>query len=153
MIISGTITSAPVGPSGLTVTDPVDNNPPQGFVPVGNSNQWQAKPAGVGALANAQTVTNSFNVDFSQASVFQFSPNAGQTIWPLFVNQQANLYQTVRLIITQPTGGLSYVVWPAGTTFVGGTKTLSSVTAYVDMVDISAAGQSTFLGNMLLYVH
>jgi len=146
MIVQGTITSQGVGPSSLTVTDPVDNNPPQGFVPVGNAGQWQAKPAGVGALAGTATVTNSFTIDWSTASIFQYQPTAGQTIWPLFANQMAG--QKISLYITQPTGGLSYVVWPSGFTAVGGTKTLSSVTAYVDLIDVVAVSQSVFYGNM-----
>jgi len=123
----------------------------QGFVPVGGGTQWQLKPAGVGALAPAVTVTNSVNVDWSTASIFQITGVASQTMWPLFVNQ--TIGQTIRLIVTQPTGGLDYVVWPGTTTFVGGTNTLSSVTAYVDIVDITCVAQSTFYGNMLKYVH
>ncbi len=117
--------------------------------PVGTGTGWKMQPALCGVVATAATITNSFTIDFSQASVFQYSPTAGQTIWPLFANQTPG--QQISLVITQPAGGLSYVVWPAGTTFVGGTKTLSSVTAYVDLCTVNCVGQSTFLGNLGLH--
>ena len=112
MIISGTVTSAPV--QGTTVQTPADENPPTGFVPVGSGSQWVAKPGGVGALVATVTVTNSLNVDFSTASIFQYNIGAAnQTFLPFFINQ--TIGQTVRLIITQPAASVqAQVLWPAG---------------------------------------
>jgi len=114
--------------------------------PVGTGSGWKMQPSLCGLTSATATVTNSFNIDWSQASVFAYQPTAGQTIWPLFANQTPG--QQISLVITQPTGGLSYVVWPAGITFVGGTKTLSSVTAYVDFCVVNCVSQSVFIGNL-----
>jgi len=124
----------------------------QGFVPVGGGNQWALKPGGVGAVATNVTVTNSWTVDFSTSTIFQYTLTTAQTWWPLFLNQTNG--QTVRLVVTQPAAAAwTYVVWPAGTTFVGGTKVLSSVTGGTDIFDVTCVSQSTFYGNALQYVH
>ncbi len=147
MIISGTVPSSPV--QGLSVPSPADYNPLTGFVPVGASGLWQSKPAGVGAIAAMVTVTNSLNVDWSTASVFQYTVGAAnQTFQPLFVNQTVG--QTVRLIISQPAASIQgQLLWPAGFTAVGGTRLLSSVTGGVDLWDVTAVNQSVFYANPL----
>ncbi len=150
MIISGTVSSSPV--QGVSVPSSADYNPLTGFVPVGANSQWQSKPAGVGALASTVTVTNSLNVDFSTASILQYTIGAAnQTFLPLFVNQTVG--QTVRLIIGQPPSSIQgQILWPAGFTAVGGQRLISSVTGGVDIFDVSCIGQSTFYGNPFLNV-
>ena len=131
-----------------TAPTPGDTLPysPTNRVPISTGSGWQMTPALCGTVAPAATITNSFNIDWSAGSIFQYSPTAGQTIWPLFVNQTPG--QQISLIVTQPAGGLSYVVWPSGITFVGGTKTLSSMTVLVDLCAITCVSQSVFAGNL-----
>ena len=117
-----------------------------GFVPVGGGSQWQLKPAGVGAVATNVTVTNSWTVDFSTATLFQYTLTTAQTWFPLFANQTNG--QTVRLVINQPASAApTYVSWPAGITFVGGTQYLSANTGGSDIFDVTCVSQSTFLSS------
>jgi len=132
--------------AATTVTGDTLPYSPTNSVPISTGSGWTTKPALCGGVNGAVTVTNSVNVDWSSASAFQYTLVAGQTMWPLFVNQTAG--QQISLILTQPAGGLDYVVWPAGITFVGGTKTLSSVTAYVDFCTVTCVSQSVFVGNL-----
>ncbi len=122
---------------------------PTNRVPISTGSGWQMVPAFCGGIATTVTVTNSWNVDFSAATILQYQLGAAnQTFQPLFVNQTVG--QTVRLIISQPAASIQgQLLWPAGFTAVGGTRLLSSVTGGVDLWDVTAVNQSVFYANPL----
>jgi hypothetical protein len=122
---------------------------PTNRIPISTGAGWQMVPAYCGAVVSTVTVTNSYNVDFSAGTIFQYWVGAAnQTFQPLFVSQTPG--QTIRLVTTQPAASINgQILWPAGSIFVGGTKILSSVTGGVDVWDITCISQSTFYGNRL----
>ena len=137
--------------AGSLVPTPGDTLPysPTNRLPISTGSGWQMVPAFCGGVISTATVTNSTNVDFSTGSLFQYQVGAAnQTFQPLFVNQTPG--QTVRLVLNQPAASIqAQVLWSAGSTFVGGSRLMSSVTGGVDIFDITCVSQSTFLGSRL----
>ncbi len=142
----GTIATQAGGSLSPTAGDTLPYSPTNRH-PISTGSGWQMVPAFCGGIATTVTVTNSWNVDFSAATILQYQLGAAnQTFQPLFVNQTVG--QTVRLIISQPASSIQgQILWPAGFTAVGGARLLSSVTGGVDLWDVTAINQSTFYGN------
>ena len=141
----GTVQS-PTYPNGDTLPYAPGNQ-----VPVSTGAGWTMQPSYCGSVNATSTVTNSTNIDFTTGTIFQYTLTTAQTWFPLFANQTNG--QTVRIITKQPAGAAwTYVVWPAGITFVGGLKVLSSVTGGTDVFDVTCVSQSTFIGNALQHL-
>jgi len=146
--------NAPMGVVATQAPGPVNPTPgdtlpysPTNRVPMTTGAGWQMSPALCGGVVSTVTVTNSLSLDWSAATYFQYWIGAAnQTFQPLFANQTPG--QTIRVVISQVAGAIQgLVLWPPGTTGVGGLRTSSSVTGGVDLFDVSCISQSTFIVN------
>ena len=106
MIVSGTITSAPVGNPAVTTSGPVDENPPNGFGVVGQNGKWLATPGpnvaitALGTLGVGATAT----IDWTLAGYYTMTLAASSTNVLTFTNSAGvftpSLGQVLRLRIT-----------------------------------------------------
>ena len=118
MIVSGTITSAPVGNPAVTTSGPVDENPPNGFGVVGQNGKWLATPGpnvaitALGTLGVGATAT----IDWTLAGYYTMTLAASSTNVLTFTNSAGvftpSLGQVLRLRIT---GGGAALTFPTGT--------------------------------------
>ncbi len=144
----GTIATQAGGSLSPTAGDTLPYSPTNRH-PISTGAGWQMVPAYCGSVVSTVTVTNSLSLDWSSSTYFQYWIGASnQTFQPLFANQTPG--QTVRVLISQvPAAIQGLVLWPAGTTGVGGVRTSSSITGGVDLFDVSCITQSTFIVNRL----
>ena len=143
MILSGTITSSPV--AGATVAANVDDNAPTGFVPVGQNNLWVARPGGVGAVIPQVAAVASQTVDWSTGSVIQYLLGQNTT----FAYTNVTVGQTITLVLTQDGTGSRPGTFPAGSVFVGGSKTLTTTAAGIDTVQVTCTAPGVYLCSLL----
>jgi hypothetical protein len=146
MIISGTVTSPAV--QGVTVQDPADTSPQTGFSPVGLNGKWVAWPSDFVAVAPSVTTTSTAStptVDWSTAGVFPFT----LTNNTVFAHANAQIGQTITLVLTQSSVGSCTGTFPSGSTFVGGSKTLTTTSLATDTAQITCTAAATYLCQLL----
>jgi hypothetical protein len=142
MIISGTITSAPVG--GVTVQDPADQSAPQGFGVVANGMRWTATPSPNFAVSALGTVTTAATLDWSVAGLFTLTLTTTDSCAVAFAN--VSIGQVIRVAITDVTGTGTALTWPSTVTWEGGVLPGATPAAGVILVEITCFGLNTYFG-------
>ena len=143
-IVSGTVSTAPVGASAITATGPADENPPNGAGIMGQNGKWVVDP-GVSYMVTTLTNAAAQSIDWSVAGVFLITLGANTTF--SYVNVQIG--QAIRLVLTQDGTGSRTGVFPTGSIFVGGSKTLTTAAAGIDTVDVLCTSSGVYLCSLL----
>ena len=113
----------------------------QGFSPVGMGQRWAALPDGITAVT---TLTNAAAqpIDWSTAGVFKITLGANTT----FSYTNVVIGQTITLVLTQDGTGSRTGTFPTGSLFVGGSKTLTTTAAAIDVATIVCTAPGVYLG-------
>ena len=116
----------------------------QGFSPVGLGNKWGLLPDGVTA---AVTLTNAAaqSIDWSTGGLFLITLGVNTTF--SYVNAQVG--QSITLVLTQDGTGSRTGTFPTGSVFVGGSKTLTTTAAAIDTVMVICTAPGVYLCNLL----
>jgi len=133
---------SPVSTAGGTAVG--DVTPVLGWGVVGNGKNWVPIP-GPCAVVAALTYASTTTVDWSAAGINTITLTGNVT----FAWANATIGQTIRLVITQDGTGSRTGTFPSGTTFVGGSKTLSTAASAVDTVDVQCIASGTYVASLL----
>jgi hypothetical protein len=119
MIVSGTVTSAPV--QGVSVQDPADTSPPTGAGVAGFNGKWVLSTSETFVLSNLGTLaTGTTILDWTQAGYFTFTAYGGS--FTLSFTNAAGVFtpslgQIIKIRITG--AGSAAATWPSTITWVG----------------------------------
>lgn len=148
MIVSGTVASPAAGPALPSwvnaPTGPADENPPNGAGAMGLNGKWVLDP-GESFIVTTLTNAAAQAIDWSVAGCFLITLGTNTTF--TFVNSQVG--SVMRLVLTQDGTGSRTGTFPAGSVFVGGSKTLTTTASGIDTVDVMCTGAGTYLCSLL----
>jgi len=145
MIISGTVTSAPVG--GQTVQDPADQCAPQGFGVVANGMRWMATPSPNFVVVALGTLTTAAVLDWTQGGLFTVTCTGSDALAISFTNAAGvltpSIGQTIRVANTGASGASA--TWPSTVTWEGGSAPATTNTGIV-LIEITCVALNTYYG-------
>ncbi len=154
-IVSGTVSSAPVGAAGTTVSAPADDSPLNGWGIVGNKGNWVMVPGPFFAVTSSTvlgTVTTAVTVDWRLAGYFTFTLTTTDSCAVSFTGADGVLSptfgQVIRIGITDVTGTGTATTWPSTVVWEGGVIPGATPAAGLILVELTCVGASAYLGTV-----
>ena len=126
-VVSGTVSSSPVGPAATVVQAPADECPPNGAGIMGLNGKWVLDP-GESFIVQALGVLNTTgNIDWSAAGYFSFTCTASATLTLTFgvtgalTTPSFSLGQLIKVRIISASGTAGTIAWPNTIAWIGTT--------------------------------
>jgi len=120
-ILSGTTSSAPV--QGVSVSGPIDENPPTGAGIMGLNGKWVIDPGESFIVQALGVVAATANLDWTQAGYFTLTTTSGTNLTITFGTGSATGVPSAtqgQLVKVRVTGaGTPTITWPGTVTWVG----------------------------------